>query len=160
MKREDRRNVTRQITRHARVSVLLRALILGVALLHLIFNASWVSRWYRELGAHPRDFYPDVFLVTPFALAVAAGLLLPGRWWGDLPTLDLGGWLVYTLGYGGLSAVAAAHDQPLFSLFVPRVWFAQKYAAQPQEFLQLSLALVITCYAAFALARSRKHSYL
>jgi hypothetical protein len=143
MKSEDMRNATHQLTGHARTSVLLRLLIFGVAMLHLIFTGLWVSRWYREFGAHPGDFYPDVFLVTPFLLVLASGLLLSGRWWGYLPALGLSGWLLYTLVYGGLSAVAAVHDQPFFSLFMPRVWFTQKYAAQPQELFQVFLALVI-----------------
>jgi hypothetical protein len=117
----------------------------------------WVSRWYREFGAQPGDSYPDSFLFVPFLLLLASALLFAVRWWGYLPAFCLGGWLLYSLGYGGLRAISNAHDQPLFSFYVLRVWVVQKYAAQPQEFLELFLALAIVFYVAFDLAhRSRR----
>jgi hypothetical protein len=153
-----RRNATR-IASLFRVSVVLRAIIFGVALLHLISTRMWVSRWYREFGAQPGDSYPDAVLVVPFVLVLASALLLVGRWWGYLPAFCLGGWLLYWLGYGGLRGVSNAHDQPLFSLYVLRVWVVQKCEAQPQEFLEIFLALVIVVYVAFALSRRPRRAY-
>jgi hypothetical protein len=144
------------IANNTRASPALRAFIFGAALLHLVHTILWVSRWSQKFGAQSGDFYPDVFLVVPSLLVLASALLLPGRRWGYLPALAISGWLLYSLGYGGLLSVSAAHDKPFFSFYVPRVWFMQTYAAQPQELLELSLALVIICYVAFALAHRRR----
>src|SRR4051794_23430141 len=142
---------------HYRASVGLRAITLGIAVVHLISTWMWVSSWYREFGAQPGDSYPDSFLNVPFLLLLASALLFAGRRWGYLPAFCLGGWLLYSLGYGGLRAISNAHDQPLFSLSVLRVWVMQTYAAQPQQFLELFLAFFIVFYVVFDLAhRSRR----
>jgi hypothetical protein len=148
-----------RIASHFRASVVLRAIIFAVALLHLISTQMWISHWYREFGAQLGDSYPDAFLVVPFLLVLASALLLVGRWWGYLPAFCLGGWLLYRLGYGGLLGVSNAHDQPLFSLYVLRAWVMQKCEAQPQELMEIFLALVIMVYAAFALARRPRRAY-
>jgi hypothetical protein len=130
-----------------------KAIILGVALLFVVVAHISVARWYREFGNGPIDVYPDHWLNVPYILLFATAMLLVSRWWSYLLALAIGGWLIYSLGYLGVLSTSNAQNQPLLSFWVLRVWFMQKYAWQPQELLQLTLAFVIAGFAVFGLAR-------
>lgn len=129
-----------------------RAIILGLALLHLVVTTVWLARWYQALNT-PVDVYPDSFLIVPLLLVFASLLLLIGRSWARLVALPISGWVLYRLGYGGLSAAAAAHDRSLFAAASLRLWLTEKYIGQPQEFLQLALAFIILFYVLVVQAR-------
>lgn len=131
-----------------------RAVIAGIALLHLVITSVWVSRWYEAFGKGPTDVYPDHLLVLPLILLLAAVMLLIRKWWSHLLALVASGWVIYFVGFLGFSSIARAHDQPLFSLWVARVWFIQKSAVQSQELLQLSLASVVLLFALAGLYRN------
>lgn len=141
------------IGRHLRSLLDVRLIIVGFAFLHVLSMQIGVWRWYRQFGGGPINAYPDSSLVIPYLLLFASALLLLGRWWFNVLALIVGGWIIYELGYIGPYALSRAHDLPHFSLEITRRWFAQKYAGQPHEFLQLALAIVIVCYAAITLFR-------
>lgn len=127
-----------------------RGIIFGLALLHLIAILTWVSRWYQEFGHGPINVYPNSILIVPIVLLVAASMLLIRRWWSHLLALVLSGWVLYWLCYVGLRQISLAHDVPLLGAASLRLWLVQKYEGQPQELLQMGLALVIACYVVVA----------
>jgi hypothetical protein len=120
-----------------------RAIILGLALLHLVVTYVWMRNWYKEFGQGAVSFYPDSFVVTPLVLVFASLLLLIGRRWGYVLALVIGVWVLYSVGYLPLRGVAAAHDLRLFSFTTLQRWLTQVWVGQPQHFLQLALAFII-----------------
>lgn len=134
----------------------LRAVILGLALLHLILMQIWVSRWYQRFGDEPGDSYPDSFLKVSFLLVFASLTLLLGKWWSQLLALLVSSWVLYSLGFAALHSVALAHDLPLLSFSTARLWLIQKYTGQPQELLQLALAFIILGYVITSFVRYRR----
>lgn len=151
-----KRGMSKQSTRigsYLRSLIDVRAIILGLALLHLVVTTVWLARWYQALGNTPVDAYPDSFLIVPLLLVFASLLLLIGRWWARLVAFLISAWMLYRLGYAGLSAAAAAHDRSLFAAASLRLWFTEKYIGQPQEFLQLALAFMILFYVLVVWAR-------
>ena len=123
-----------------------RAIILGLALLHLIVTYVGVKDWYKEFGQGPISFYPDSFAVVPLVLVLASLLLLIGRRWSYILALLISICVLYSVGYVTIRGVAAAHDTPLFTLGTLQRWFTQVWVGQPQYFLQLALAFVIASY--------------
>lgn len=149
---------TDRIGRYLQSLTDIRGIIFGLAVLHLIVTQIWVARWYQKFGQDPVDIYPDSFLNVPLLLVLASIALLIGRWWSHVLALAISGWVLYWLGYAGLRAVASAHDVPVFSSVSLHFWLAQKYVGQPQEFLQLALALIIMGYMLVFLSRQWSHS--
>lgn len=124
-----------------------RAIILGLALLHLIVTYVWVRHWYEEFGHGPKSFFPDSFVNIPLVLLLASLLLLTGKRWSYISALLISVWVLYSVGYVTIRGVAAAHDTPLFTLVTLQRWFTQVWVGQPQYFFQLALAVVIGGYA-------------
>jgi hypothetical protein len=123
-----------------------RAVILGIALLHLIVTYMWVRNWYAEFGQGPVSVYPDAVVNVPLVLVFASLLIVIGRGWSYVLALMISVWVLYSVGYGAIRGVAAAHDLSLLTFAPYRVWFTHVWVGQPQQFLQLALALVIGGY--------------
>jgi len=135
-----------------------RAIILGLALLHLIVTYVWVRDWYKEFGQGTTSFHPDSFVVMPLVLVLASLLLLIGRRWSYVLALVISVWVLYSVGYVAIRGVAAAHDMPILTFTTLHLWFTQVWVGQPQHFLQLALAFVIAGYALVVVSRSWLHA--
>lgn len=135
-----------------------RAIILGLALLHLIVTYVWVRDWYGEYGQGSVSFYPDSSMVVPLALVVASSLLLIGRCWTYVLALIISVWILYSVGYVAIRGIAAAHNMPLFTTATLQLWFTQVRVGQPQHFFQLALAFLVGCYASAVVLRRWLHS--
>src|SRR5205807_2384827 len=131
-----------------------KVIIFVIAFVSVIVAHISVARWYRQFGNRAGDFYPDNWVHVPYVLLFSATMLLISRWWSYLLAMTVTLWLTYSLGYMGLLSVSRAQDRPFFSLWVPRVWFIEKYNWQPQELFQLALALVVLTFALVGLTRA------
>jgi hypothetical protein len=123
-----------------------RAIVVALALLHLVITQVGVTRWYQNFGSGPVATYPDASLVVPVMLMLAAVMLHLQKTWSYLVALLFSGWIIYSVGYLGLRSVALAHDLRLVSTHSLKLWLAQTYAGQPQKFLQLALAMAIIIF--------------
>jgi hypothetical protein len=124
----------------------LRAIILGLALLHLMVVEVWVTRWYQAYGESPGNSRPDWLVNVPLLLVVASFLLLIGRWWSSLLAVICSGWVLYDAFFVSWSGLATIHNVPYFSLAPLKLWFDQAYRGQPQQFFQIALAFLILGY--------------
>jgi hypothetical protein len=134
-----------------------RTIILGVTIVYFIVMALRVARWYQKYGQGRIAVYPD-WLGVPMFLIAAAALLWSRRWWSELLAILPGGRVLY-MSYVGFRGNPFVSDiDPSFRVPL-RIWLAQTYALQPQEFLEITLAFVIFCYALVALSqRSLRHN--
>jgi hypothetical protein len=127
--------------------------IFAIALLCVIVAHISVARWYRQFGDSPGDFYP-YWLNVPYVLLFAATMLLISRWWSYILAIAVSLWVTYSLGYGGLLSHSRVQDRPFFSFGTARAWFIEKYTWQPQELVQVGLAVVVLTFGVIGLVRT------
>lgn len=124
-----------------------KAMIFGFTILHFLAVLLYVVRHEQEFSGSSEHWDPIRTMHEPLLLILASFALLIGRLWSYLLATVVSGYVIYALGYLGLIAVSAAHDQPMLSWYVLKTWLMLTYKSQPQYILELVLAAVIITYA-------------
>jgi hypothetical protein len=145
-----------RVLSYARSLIDLRGIILCAALGELIVIYVWVARWYEQFGDGPSGADPRHLLELPLLLVAAAVLLLLDKWWAYVAAALIGAWVLYIPGYLSMVSVGAAHSITPFGPAALRRWFIQKYVGQPQNFLELALAIAVLSYSALSLRKRRR----
>jgi len=146
--RESERGVTRQfrgLGSYLWTLIDLRAVLLGLALLHLIVTQVWINRWYQAFGESPGNSRPDSFADVPLVLVLACALLVIGKLWSYLAAVIGSAWVLYEVGYLIWSGTAAAHNLSFFSFSLLQL-LTSFYLRHPHLLFQLALAIVIAGY--------------
>ena len=131
-----------------------KVIIFVIAFVSVIVAHISVARWYRQFGNSPGDVFPDYWVNVPYVLLFAATMLLISRWWSYIPAILVSLWVTYSLGYRGLLSHSRALDRPFFRFGTARAWFIEKYNWQPQELVQVGLAVVVLTFGVLGLVRT------
>jgi hypothetical protein len=124
----------------------LKAIILGVATLNCLIVVTRLVQYKQEFTVPADHWNPQVIMIEPLLLLVAAALLFTSRVWGYLLAIVASARVMYVLGYLGLVATSSEYDYRLLSWPVFKSWLAITYKAQPQYLLELVIAAtILTC---------------
>jgi cation transport ATPase len=134
-----------------------KVIVFAVSLVAVIVAHISVARWYRQFGNSPGDWFPDNWIHVPYVLLFAATMLLIARWWSYILAILVSLWVTYSLGYGGLLSHSRVQDRSFFSFGTVRAWFFEKYNWQPQELVQVGLAVVVLTFGVLGLVRTLRH---
>lgn len=131
----------------------IKAVLFGLTILHLVAMAVYVVHYNQKYSAFPDHWNPSRIMQEPVLLFLGAAALLVGKPWSYLVAIITSGHVIYSVGYIGLIATSAAHDYPVFSVYVVKAWWVMTFSGQPQYIVELVLAAVIGSYSIFLLLR-------